>query len=64
LRPFYRFTGGAAIACAVLSGQVFYKKGFRLRHIGGFPMGNGYGEDGRLQRAFVLQAVDEIHSCA
>jgi hypothetical protein len=66
LRPFYRTTGGSAVACAVLSGQVFYKKGFRLRHAGAggdVPIGNGYGEDGRLQRAFVLEAVQEIHGC-
>jgi hypothetical protein len=63
LRPFYRLTGGSAIACAVVSGEVIYKKGFRLRHIDGVPTGNGYGEDGRLQRAFILEAVQEIHGC-
>lgn len=63
LRPFYRTTGGSAIACAVLSGEVIYKKGFRLRHIGGVAVGNGYGEDGRLQRAFILEAVQMIHGC-
>jgi hypothetical protein len=63
MTPFLRVNGGAAVVCAVRSGQIFYKKGFRLRHINGFPTGNGFGEDGRLERAFVLQAVEEIHSC-
>jgi hypothetical protein len=63
LRPFFRTTGGSAIACAVLSGQVFYKKGFRLRTFGNIPIGNGFGENGELRTAFVLQSVAEIGDC-
>ncbi len=63
LRPFFRTTGDQAFACGVLSGQVFYKKGFRLRHDNGISFGNGFGEHGTLEAAFVLQSVKEIHQC-
>ena len=63
LRPFFRTTGGQAIACGVFSGQVFYKKGFHLKSSGGITVGNGFGEHGTLQAAFVLQSVAEIRVC-
>jgi len=64
LKPFFRTTGGQAIACGVFSGQVFYKKGFRLKRFGGDSIGNGFGENGRLRAAFVLRSIEEIHACS
>ena len=63
LQPFFRTTGGQSVACAILSGQVFYKKGFQLQHFGEITIGNGFGENGRMQTGFVLQSVENIHSC-
>jgi len=63
LRPFFRTTGGQAIACGVFSGQAFYRAGFRLRHFGDIAIGNGFGENGKLRTAFVLKSVAEIRAC-
>jgi len=63
LEPFFRPTGAPAIACGVFSGQVFYKKGFHLKHFNEITIGNGFGEHGTLRAAFVIRAVSEIHSC-
>lgn len=35
LEPYFRPEGGAAIACGVLVGQIFYKKNFHLHQLGG-----------------------------
>jgi hypothetical protein len=63
LRPFFRTTGGQAIACGAFSGEVFYKVGFHLRKFGDIAVGNGFGENGALQATFVLQSVVDIHPC-
>lgn len=63
LRPFFRLTGGQAIACGVFSGEVFYKRGFRLKRFDGITVGNGFGEHGTLQAAFVLKSVEAIRVC-
>ena len=63
LAPFFRLTGGSAIACGVLNGTVTYKKHFRLHSAGAGPMGNGYGSRGALRWGFVIQSVVEIHAC-
>ena len=63
LAPFIRSTGGGAIACGVLGGRLFHKKGFRLRQEGAGPQGNGFGSRGVLPWALVLQSVVEIRPC-
>lgn len=63
LRPFFRINGGAAIACGVLNGKMFYKKKFHLHQVGGGPQGNGYGSGGALRWALVIRSVEEIHGC-
>jgi len=63
LAPFLRPSGGAAVACGVLSGRIFYKKDFELQQSGGGPEGNGYGPRGALRWALVLSSVKEIRAC-
>jgi hypothetical protein len=62
LRPFFRTSGGQAIASGVFSGEVFYKRGFHLKRSNGVTVGNGFGEHGTLRAAFVLQSVAEIRA--
>jgi hypothetical protein len=63
LRPFFRTTGGQAIACAVVNGELVYKSKFKLQHINGDVIGNGFGAEGRLRAAFILQSVNSIRPC-
>lgn len=63
LRPFYRITGGAAIACGVLNGKLFYKKNFQLHQEGAGPQGNGYGSRGALRWGLIIRSVEEIRAC-
>jgi len=63
LSPFFRPTGGSAIACGVLNGKLFYKKKFHLHQEGAGPQGNGYGSRGALRWGLVIRSVDEIHGC-
>ena len=37
LGPFFRTTGGSAVACGVLKGKLFYKKHFHLHQYGAGP---------------------------
>ncbi len=63
LKPFFRTTGGSAVACGVLNGRLFYKKRFRLHQEGAGPQGNGFGPRGALRWALVIQSIGEIHAC-
>jgi hypothetical protein len=63
LGPFFRPSGGSAVACGLLNGQVFYKKHFRSKIFGAGPVGNGFGPRGAFRVAFVLQSVSEIRDC-
>jgi hypothetical protein len=63
LRPFFRTTGGQAVACGVFSGRVFYKKGFHLKTFRDVAIGNGFGENGAFRAAFVLKSAEEVHVC-
>ena len=63
LSPFFGPTGGSSTACGVLTGQLFYKRDFRVRQEGGGPQGNGYGPRGALRWGFVIESVREIHAC-
>jgi len=63
LKPFRRPMGPSTTACAVLTGQVFDKKGFRVQMFGGGPQGNGFGPRGAFRLAFVIRSVKEIHPC-
>jgi hypothetical protein len=64
LRPFLKLTGGAAVACGMISGEFAYKKDFKKQHFGGGPQGNGFGPRGAFRFAFVLQSVIEISACS
>ncbi len=63
LGPFFRLTGGSAVACGVLKGKLFYKKHFHLHQYGAGPQGNGYGSRGALRWGFVIRSVEEIQAC-
>jgi hypothetical protein len=63
LRPFMRPAGGTATACAVLRGQVFYKKNLKTRREGGGPQGNGFGPRGAFGLAVVVESVKEVRAC-
>ena len=63
LTPYTRSTGGVAIACATLTGQLAVTKKFRLRQYGGGPQGNGFGSRGTLRLAMVIKSVDQIEPC-
>lgn len=63
LAPFVRPSGGVAVACGILRGQLFRKRGFRLRQFGGGPQGNGYGYRGVHESALVIREIVDIGSC-
>src|SRR5262249_40610461 len=63
LSQFFRPAGRTTTACGTLTGKIFYKKNFHMRHPGGGAQGNGYGARGALRWGFVLQSVLEIHTC-
>ena len=63
LSPFFRPTGGVAIACGVVEGRLFKKQGFRAVQRGAGPQGNGFGPRGAFRLAFVLRSVIEIRAC-
>jgi hypothetical protein len=63
LKQFFRPTGGTASACGVLTGQLFYKKRFHSKALGGGPQGNGFGPRGAFRLAFVIESVKQIHKC-
>jgi hypothetical protein len=63
LKPFLRPTGGTTTACAVMTGQVFYKNRFRSKMEGAGPQGNGFGPRGAFRLAFVVRSINEIHGC-
>jgi hypothetical protein len=61
--PFFRPAGGTATACGVVRGQLFAKRRFRVKRSGAGPAGNGFGNRGAFQFAFVLHSVQEIRRC-
>ena len=63
LRPFFRPTGGTAIACAVVTGELHVKRDFRASRAGASPVGNGFGPRGAFRRAFILRDVADVRSC-
>ena len=63
LVPYYRTTGGSAVACAVVEGEIFYQQKFKLNHPGGMATGNGFGAHGALGAAFVIKKVAQIKPC-
>ena len=49
LKPFFRPAGGTAVACGILDGQVFYKKGFRSKREGAGPRVTALAREGRFE---------------
>jgi hypothetical protein len=66
LGPFFRVSGGEAIACATIKGK-FLNRGVSIsslvRRILGVPRIDGFGPVGSFSNAFVIQSVREVKSC-
>jgi hypothetical protein len=63
LRPYMRPTGGTATACGVINGELFSKKGLKVRREGGGPQGDGFGPRGAFSLGLVLKSIIEIRPC-